>query len=104
MLCYIPINVITALANSHVATGPGYALIAFIFLYGIIFSFCWAILQALYPAEVLNNEIRAKGMAFEGFVSGLAGFINTHATPVAIKRIGWKTYTIFLCRYVLYRR
>lgn len=34
-------------------------------------------------------------MAFEGFVSGLAGFINTHATPVAIKRIGWKTYTIF---------
>lgn len=44
MLCYIPINVITALANSHVATGPGYALIAFIFLYGIIFSFCCKLL------------------------------------------------------------
>ena len=40
MLCYIPINVIAAEANSHVATGPGYAFVAFIFLYGIIFSFC----------------------------------------------------------------
>ena len=39
-LCYIPINVIAALADGHVAVGPGYAFIAFIFLYGVIFSFC----------------------------------------------------------------
>ena len=34
-------------------------------------------------------------MAFQGFVSGLALFINVYATPVALKNIGWKTYTIF---------
>ena len=38
-LCYVPINVIAARADGHVGTGPGYAFIAFIFLYGIIFSF-----------------------------------------------------------------
>lgn len=35
-------------------------------------------------------------MAFRGFLSGLASFINTYATPVALSNIGWKTYTIFL--------
>ena len=34
-------------------------------------------------------------MAFQSFVSGLALFINVYATPVALKNIGWKTYTIF---------
>ena len=52
-------------------------------------------LQALYPAEILSNDIRAQGMAFQGFLGGLAGFINTYATPVALQNIGWKTYTIF---------
>jgi len=35
-------------------------------------------------------------MAFEGFTTGLASFINTYATPIALQNIGWKTYTISL--------
>ncbi|KAL5351026.1 hypothetical protein ACLOAV_004600 [Pseudogymnoascus australis] len=96
MLCYIPINVLAAKADGHITQGAGYAFVAMIFLYGIFWSFTYTPLQALYPAEVLNNEIRGKGMAFMGFVSGVASFINTYATPVALKNIGWKTYTIFL--------
>jgi MFS family permease len=95
-LCYIPINVLAAKANGDISQGSGYAFIAMIFLYGIFWSFCWTPLQALYPAEVLNNEIRAKGMAAQGFIGGVASFINTYATPVALKNIRWKTYTIFL--------
>lgn len=95
-LVYIPINVIAAKANGHVSTGTGYAFIAMIFLYGIFWSFCWTPLQALYPTEVLRNDIRAKGMATSSFFSGISGFINTYATPVALQNIGWKTYTIFL--------
>ena len=34
-------------------------------------------------------------MAFQGLLGGLASFINTYATPVALQNIGWKTYTIF---------
>lgn len=94
-LCYIPMNVIAALAEGHVAKGTGYAFVAFIYLYGIFFSFCWMPLQTLYPAEILPNDIRARGFAFQELVNGLASFINTYATPVALQRIGWRTYTIF---------
>jgi len=33
--------------------------------------------QALYPAEVLGYEARAKGLAFLGIVSQIANLINT---------------------------
>ena len=97
--CYIALTVIASkAAHGPVTTGPGYAFVAMIFLYGIFFSFGWTPLQALYPAEILTNEVRAKGMAFQGFMSGCANFINLYATPVALNNIGWKTYIIF-CKY-----
>ncbi|KAJ0336157.1 hypothetical protein KNSL1_013375 [Colletotrichum chrysophilum] len=95
-LVYIPINVLAALSGGHIDTASGYAFIAMIFLYGIVMSFTWTPLQALYPAEILNTDIRAKGIAADKFVSGIASFINLYATPIALKDIGWKTYTIFL--------
>ncbi|OBT85744.1 hypothetical protein VE02_05236 [Pseudogymnoascus sp. 03VT05] len=101
-LCYIPMNIIAALADGHVATGTGYAFVAFIYLYGIFFSFYWMPLQTLYPAEIFPNEIRAQGFAFQELMNGLASFINTNATPVALERIGWKTYTIFLIFHFIY--
>ncbi|KAF6826849.1 lactose permease [Colletotrichum plurivorum] len=99
-LVYIPINVLAAKAEQagegNISQSQGYAFVAMIFLYGVFWSFCWSPLQALYPAEILNNEIRAKGMGAKGFISGLASFINTYGTSVSLNRIGWKTYTIFL--------
>ncbi|KAF4917900.1 Lactose permease [Colletotrichum viniferum] len=95
-LVYIPINILAALSGGHIDTASGYAFIAMIFLYGIVMSFTWTPLQALYPAEILNTDIRAKGIAADKFVSGIASFINLYATPIALKDIGWKTYTIFL--------
>ncbi|KAK2063309.1 general substrate transporter [Colletotrichum caudatum] len=101
-LVYIPINVLAAKAEqldksgSNIPAAQSYAFIAMIFTYGIFWSFCWTPLQALYPAEILNNVIRAKGMGAKGFISGVASFINTYGTSVALKHIGWKTYTIFL--------
>ncbi|WYZ36352.1 hypothetical protein EsH8_XIII_000004 [Colletotrichum jinshuiense] len=101
-LVYIPINVLAARAEQldktegTIPIAQSYAFIAMIFTYGIFWSFCWTPLQALYPAEILNNVIRAKGMGAKGFISGVASFINTYGTSVALKHIGWKTYTIFL--------
>lgn len=95
-LCYLVMNVFASLANGHISDSMGYGFIFMSFLYGAIFSFCWTPLQALYPTEVLRNDIRVKGMAAQGVLSGLGAFINMYATPVALKNIGWKTYTIFL--------
>ncbi|KAK1962042.1 hexose transporter [Colletotrichum sublineola] len=107
-LVYIPINVLAARAEQFekngdiVPTAQSYAFIAMVFTYGIFWSFCWTPLQALYPAEILNNVIRAKGMGAKGFISGVASFINTYGTSVALKHIGWKTYTIFLVLHFIH--
>ena len=74
----------------------GNAVLAFIFIFGAVYSFNITPLQALYPVEVISFEIRAKGMAFQSFFVNAAGLINQFAWPIAIKEIEWKTYIIFI--------
>lgn len=101
-IVYIPINVIAGLADGKIGTASGYAFIAMIYCYGMTSSFCITPLQALYPAEILPTDIRAKGIAFDKFVAAIASFINLYLTPVALKNIGWKAYTIFLVLHILH--
>jgi MFS family permease len=77
-------------------TAAGNAVLAFIFIFGAVYSFNLTPLQSLYPVEVINFEIRAKGMAFQTAFVNAAGMLNQFAWPVAIKRIEWKTYIIFI--------
>lgn len=72
------------------------AVLAFIFIYGGVYSFNITPLQALYPVECISFEIRAKGMAFQSFFVNAAGLLNQFAWPIAIKKIEWKTYIIFI--------
>jgi len=76
--------------------GIGRAAVAFYFFFGIIYSFAYTPLQALYPVECLNTATRAKGMAMYGVVVGLFGFVNTYATPVALENIKEKYIYIFV--------
>lgn len=98
---YLVMNVLAARANGHIGAAAGYTFITMTFLYGAIFSFCWTPLQALYPAEILRNDFRVKGMAAQGFLAGLAGFLNLYAFPIALQNIGWRVYTIFLVIHAL---
>lgn len=70
--------------------------ISFIYLFMVVFSFGWTPMQALYPAEVLGYEVRAKGLAFLNIVSQVATCINTFGLPVALEKITWKVYLIFM--------
>ncbi|KAL1674122.1 general substrate transporter [Schizophyllum commune] len=69
--------------------------ISFIYLFMVVFSYGWTAMQALYPAEVLGYQARAKGLAFLGIVTQVASCINTFGLPVALDKIGWKVYLIF---------
>lgn len=71
------------------------ATLAFIYLFSFIFSVGFTPLQALYPVEVLSFEMRAKGMAFSNLAVSAGGLLNQFAWPVALSKIGWKTYIIF---------
>jgi MFS family permease len=70
--------------------------IAFIFIFGFCYSFNITPLQALYPVEVLAYEQRGKGMALHSLCINLALLLNNFAWPVAMKKIGWYTYLIFV--------
>jgi len=74
----------------------GNSVLTFIFLFGAIYSFNLTPLQALYPVEVFSFELRAKGMAFQSFFVNAAGLLNQFAWPIAIKKIEWKCYIIFV--------
>jgi hypothetical protein len=70
--------------------------ISFIFLFMVLFSFGITPLQALYPAEVLAFENRAKGLALQGWVTNAVSLINTFGLPSALAALTWKTYLIFM--------
>ncbi|KAJ7775656.1 general substrate transporter [Mycena maculata] len=72
------------------------ASIAFIFLFGIVYAFTYTPLQALYCAEVMSQDMRAKGMAVHILISNIAGFINTFANSVGLGNLGWRYYFVFV--------
>jgi len=74
----------------------GAGVVAMVFLFDAIFSIGFTPLQALYPVEVLSFEMRAKGMAFSNLAVSAATLVNQFAYPVALKKITWKTYIVFV--------
>ena len=82
-------------ATKHIDSA-GTAGIVFIFFFGIVYSFGWTPLQALYPVECLSYEQRAKGMALSSAGVNAAVLLNQFAWPVALQHIGWYTYLIFV--------
>ncbi|GLB38423.1 putative general substrate transporter [Lyophyllum shimeji] len=83
-------------SNGNANAAQANAGITFVFLFMVVFSFGWTPMQALYPAEVLSYQARAKGLAFLGICAQVATLINTFGLPVALEKIGWKVYVIFL--------
>ncbi|KAF8827111.1 hypothetical protein HHX47_DHR5000607 [Lentinula edodes] len=87
----IIVTVCTALFGQNSANPDGAnAAIAFIFLFGFVFSFAYTPLQALVPTECLANNTRAKGMAMYSLAVSCAGLVGNYAGPIALQNIGWK--------------
>jgi MFS family permease len=102
-IVWLCMTISSALYNQSVPAGgtvgtnkaAGAASLAFIFIFGAVYSIGFTPLQALYPVEVLSFEMRAKGMGFSGFAVAAAGLLNQFAWPVSMQKIGWHTYIIF---------
>ncbi|KAK0503894.1 general substrate transporter [Armillaria luteobubalina] len=96
----IAITVILAIVTGLLSKDDGNSAranagIAFVYLFMVVFSYGWTSMQALYPAEVLGYQARAKGLAFLNICTQGSTLINTFGLPVALERIKWKTYLIF---------
>ncbi|KAK4144466.1 general substrate transporter [Dichotomopilus funicola] len=70
--------------------------IAFIFIFGIVFSFGWTPLQSMYIAETLPTATRAKGTAVGNLASSIASTILQYASGPAFERIGYYFYLVFV--------
>jgi hypothetical protein len=73
----------------------GFGIFA-IFLFGWIFSFVYTPNQSLYCTEVLNQEIRAKGISLHALESNLATILFTYTTSIALGDISWKYYFVWI--------
>ncbi|KAK0464610.1 general substrate transporter [Desarmillaria tabescens] len=96
----IAITVILAIVTGLLSKDDGNSAranagIALVYLFMVVFSYGWTSMQALYPAEVLGYQARAKGLAFLNICTQGSTLINTFGLPVALEKIKWKTYLIF---------
>jgi MFS family permease len=86
----LALSITAGTAAGYVNTGSktsSTASIAFIFIFGAIFAFAFTSMQPIYPAEVMSNDMRAKGMGTYKLTGGCAGFINTFAAPIALSNV-----------------
>jgi len=95
-LIWVAITVSSGVYFNTQNTNAAKAIVGFVFMFGMFYSVGFTPLQALYPVEVLSFEQRAKGMAFSSLAVNAAGLLNQFAWPVALEKIGWKTYIIFV--------
>jgi sugar porter (SP) family MFS transporter len=105
-LCWVGITVSTSIANlgdnstqeeqDNVNPNVSRAVLAWVYIFQIFYSFGWTPMQALYPVEVLSFEMRAKGMAFSNLFVSIGLLVNQFGVPVALKNIAWRTYIVFL--------
>lgn len=77
-------------------TAAANTTIAFIYLFGIIFSFGWTPLQSMYIAETLTTTTRAKGTAVGNLASSISGAVIQYSSGPAFENIKYYFYLVFV--------
>jgi len=95
-LTWIAVTICAGIQASKHDKASSAAMVAFIYIFQVIYSIGWTPLQALYPVEVLSFEMRAKGMAFSNMFVTCGTLVNQFGFPVALQNIQWKTYPVFV--------
>ena len=95
-VCFAIITACTKVGLDHKLTHATNATIAFIYIFGIVFSFGWTPLQAMYPVECLPTATRAKGAALGGLASALASTVVQYASGPAFEKISYYFYLVFV--------
>lgn len=78
--------------NTHAAN----ATIAFVFLFGVVFSIGWCAQQSMYIAETLTTSTRAKGTAVGNFASSCISLVLAYSSGPAFEKIGYYFYLVFV--------
>ncbi|KAJ5459940.1 uncharacterized protein N7458_001492 [Penicillium daleae] len=70
--------------------------VAFIYLFGIVFSFGWTPLQSMYIAETLSTNTRAKGTALGNLLSNISSAVISYSSGPAFEKLKYYFYAVFI--------
>ncbi|KAK6908079.1 hypothetical protein I203_102080 [Kwoniella mangroviensis CBS 8507] len=73
----------------------GLGFLAVTFLFNIVFSYGIGPLSWVYPTEIMNTGIRAKGSALTAMASWIANFMMGEIAPTAFAQVSWRFYIVF---------
>ncbi|KAJ4326720.1 hypothetical protein N0V84_002836 [Fusarium piperis] len=79
-------------SNTHAAN----TTVAFVFLFGVVFSVGWTAQQSMYIAETLTTATRAKGTAVGNFASGCISLVLAYSSGPAFEKIRYYFYLVFV--------
>ncbi|KIJ98739.1 hypothetical protein K443DRAFT_133322 [Laccaria amethystina LaAM-08-1] len=77
--------------------GAAHAVIAFIFLFYASYDLAFTPLIISYTVEILPFRLRAKGFTVFSFAISLSLIFNQYVNPIALDKIGWKYYIVYIC-------
>ncbi|TDL25202.1 hexose transporter [Rickenella mellea] len=96
LLFFILTTICSALYAKDGNTGAAHAVIAFIFLFNAAYAIAFTPLIVSYTVEILPYAIRAKGFTIFNFSISLSLIFNQYVNPVALKKLQWKYYLVYV--------
>ncbi|BGP03840.1 putative Sugar transporter STL1 (putative) [Rhodotorula toruloides] len=68
------------------------AVVGCVIIYNAAFGFSWGPIPWLYPAEILPNAFRVKGVSLSTAANWLSNYVVGEATPILQETIEWRLY------------
>ncbi|KAG8906119.1 hypothetical protein FRC00_012820 [Tulasnella sp. 408] len=96
LLVFVGWTVTSAVFQETGSKAAGSATIAMIFIFFALYDIAYTPLLIAYTIEILPFKIRAKGFAAMSFTVTLGLIFNQYVNPVALEKLGWKYYLIYV--------
>ncbi|KAF7555705.1 hypothetical protein G7Z17_g1999 [Cylindrodendrum hubeiense] len=81
--------------DTAVAHAAGIGAAAMLFIFQGAFTIGFQATVWVYPSEILPLRLRQRGSSISTAANWIFNYMIVQITPIAIEKIGWKTYIIF---------
>ncbi|THV75592.1 general substrate transporter [Aureobasidium pullulans] len=96
---------VTGLSGSFAANqtpAVGIAVIPFLFIFFAGYDIALTPLLYSYPCEIWPYRLRSRGLTVTNITTVLAICFNTFVNPIALERIAWRYYIVFVVVLIIY--
>ncbi|THW21854.1 general substrate transporter [Aureobasidium pullulans] len=96
---------VTGLSGSFAANqtpAVGIAVIPFLFIFFAGYDIALTPLLYSYPCEIWPYRLRSRGLTVTNITTVLAICFNTFVNPIALEKIAWRYYIVFVVVLIIY--